>query len=107
MSESHREKAERARDARAVRKVAGACINGWSHGKATHGVRCERCYHVHRGSAGLRDKSKPQIRELVLRFAATVRVRTGAELVAQRALQHGSTAPYGSQERRSSIRGAQ
>lgn len=27
----------------------GLCINGKSHGRATHGVRCKRCYDVHRG----------------------------------------------------------
>lgn len=27
----------------------GLCINGRSHGPATHGVRCERCHRVHRG----------------------------------------------------------
>jgi hypothetical protein len=28
------------------------CINGASHGLATHGCRCERCYNVHSRSAG-------------------------------------------------------
>lgn len=27
------------------------CINGRTHGAATHGVRCERCAVVHRSSA--------------------------------------------------------
>jgi hypothetical protein len=33
-------------------RAAGACINEnnrGTHGKATHGCRCERCYVVHRG----------------------------------------------------------
>lgn len=27
----------------------GLCINGRSHGPATHGVRCKRCDDVHKG----------------------------------------------------------
>lgn len=34
---------------RARLKRAKRCINGWGHGKATHGCRCKRCHDVHRG----------------------------------------------------------
>lgn len=26
--------------------AAGVCLNGPTHGSATHGRRCDRCYHV-------------------------------------------------------------
>lgn len=31
-------------------KAAGVCVTAWSHGPATHGVRCYRCHVAHRGS---------------------------------------------------------
>lgn len=37
---------------------AGFCINGKSHGRATHGVRCEYCYKVHRGEIKPRAKAQ-------------------------------------------------
>lgn len=36
-----------AKTRRSSLKAAGLCINGAGHGKATHGVRCERCYKTH------------------------------------------------------------
>jgi hypothetical protein len=44
----HRRKQERRR---AHLKELGVCINGPTHGKATHGCRCKACYLVHRGDA--------------------------------------------------------
>lgn len=47
---THQIRALKAQARRAAFKARGMCIN---HGKlpATHGGRCERCYHVHKRSA--------------------------------------------------------
>jgi hypothetical protein len=41
---------EYAKQRRASLKGEGVCINGRAHGKATHGVRCEHCWGVHKGT---------------------------------------------------------
>lgn len=46
-----REDREFARGRRRILADAKICINGVSHGKATHGILCYRCRLVHRGMA--------------------------------------------------------
>lgn len=41
----------RARARRDVRRAAGLCINGVSHGVATHGCLCSRCRRTHKYGA--------------------------------------------------------
>lgn len=40
-------------DQRRERARDGVCINGRSHGKATHGVRCEHCWLVYKHGAAV------------------------------------------------------
>jgi len=63
------------RDRRARLRAAGVCINGESHGRATHGVLCESCRLIHRKSAGsgwLTRKPKPRLRDLIAAMAERI-----------------------------------
>lgn len=46
-TERYRVNAKRRRD---ENRASGTCINGSSHGNATHGVLCEVCRETHRRS---------------------------------------------------------
>lgn len=56
-------------DRRATNRAAGVCINGASHGEATHGVLCLACRIVHRGVA------KDRASALAIELPADRRVR--------------------------------
>lgn len=70
---------DRSESRRARNQAAGLCINEnvrGTHGVATHGVRCERCYLVHKGA-----KVEPLPRKPLCQCANCQRARRGKQRI--------------------------
>ena len=80
--EDRRALALMAKNRRKERRDAGICINGWTHGKATHGVLCAACRAQHNGNSALalelREKfpRAPRLSVLIKAMAETIVINT-------------------------------